>query len=185
MNQCYDINQTPHLIYIGPIPPVLPINIEAVHIEYNSTIIQWTTTEITYTPESYYIKYGTSSNNLLLQSATLKGSDNLSTTDQEFEIKLTSLDHNTVYYYSVVSENQHETVESEIMSFQTPKLGEFNYWSVTLLVKIVGKSITIILSLAPLSGYKTITIVLSPAPRLLREWQFYYYHLVPAPCSSV
>ena len=147
MNQCYSINQTSHLyiyniyiIYIGPIPPVLPINIEAVHIEYNSTIIQWTTTEITYTPESYYVKYGTSSNNLLFQSATLKGSDNLSTTDQEFEIKLTSLDHNTVYYYSVVSENQHETVESEIMSFQTPKLGEFNYWSVTLLVKIVGLS---------------------------------------------
>ena len=98
------------------------------HIEYNSTVIQWTTTKIAYTPESYYVKYGTSSNNLELRSATLKGSDILSTTDQTFEIKLTSLNHNTVYYYSVVSENQHESVESEILTFQTPKLGEFNYY---------------------------------------------------------
>lgn len=113
---------------LGPSKPFVPIRITAGNIDHSRAVIQWTVPSIAYSPESYFIRYGTSRNHLTYKSATLIGSQDLNARDQTLTIMLKYLIHDTQYYYQVVSTNTYDETTSVVYSFRTTKLGKDYYY---------------------------------------------------------
>ncbi|XP_019851636.1 PREDICTED: hemicentin-1-like [Amphimedon queenslandica] len=107
---------------IGPSKPFLPIRIIAGDFGHSTALIQWTVPSIAYSPESYFIRYGTSRNNLNFKSSTLIGTQDLDAKDQTLSITLRYLTHDTLYYYQVVSTNTFGETNSVIYSLRTTRL---------------------------------------------------------------
>ena len=108
----------------GPKSPFLPTRITAGNFAYSSAVIQWTVPSIAYSPEIYFIRYGTSPNNLNLKSEVLQGTQNLNAKDQTLSITLRYLTHDTRYYFTVVSNNTNGQTESAPHDFSTSRLGK-------------------------------------------------------------
>jgi hypothetical protein len=92
------------------------------NIDHRSAVIQWRVESISYSPESYYVKYGTSRDNLMFVSDSINGSTDLDTRDEILSIKLIHLNHNQDYYYVVVARNLNGETTSNIETFTTRKL---------------------------------------------------------------
>ena len=93
------------------------------NISYNRAVIVMTVPRISYTPEQYYIQYGTSSNLLQYCSEVRSGNTDISTVNEQITVTLNNLRHNTQYYYRVFAQNNVGTVHSNVYSFQTEQLG--------------------------------------------------------------
>ena len=97
------------LIFIIPyLEPVNPINPEYVmlkNVTTESAIIQWTVSYISYSPETYVVKYGTSQDTLIQNSSTIYSGDDITITDMTYSVKLSNLKENTTYYVQVVATN--------------------------------------------------------------------------------
>ena len=109
---------------VGPTKPAIPSTIAAADVRFNEAVIQITVTEILYTPEQYYIRYGTAPDNLNLRSQTVSGSDGIVPTDEVVSITLRQLTHNMQYHYSVVAVNSVGETPSSTFTFQTNALGK-------------------------------------------------------------
>ena len=108
----------------GPKSPFLPTRITAGNFAYSSAVIQWTVPSIAYSPETYFIRYGTGKSNLNLKSEVLQGTQNLNAKDQTLSITLRYLTHDTRYYFQVVSNNTNGQTESAEHEFSTSRLGK-------------------------------------------------------------
>lgn len=115
------------MFYIGPLSPFVPTNIVTGNIDHSSAVIQWTVPSIAYSPETYYIKYGKSSDNLQFTSNILVGSVDLTARDQTLSLLLQYLEHGTMYYYKIIAGNNNGETTSSVHTFTTLKLGKLIY----------------------------------------------------------
>ena len=105
-------------------PPLLPTNIVTGNIDHRSAVIQWTVPSISYSPETYYIKYGKTADNLQYTSTPLAGTSDLTAKDQTLSLSLQYLEHGQIYYYKVIARNIQGETTSSLNTFTTQKLGE-------------------------------------------------------------
>ncbi len=76
----------------------------------DTVIVMWSVSVVTYDPETYVVRYGTTDTNLDLVSDRITG----------FHAELRGLLDNTVYYFKVEATNSIGTAASTIGSFETP-----------------------------------------------------------------
>ena len=94
--------------------------------------ISFTVPRVTYTPETYSIRYGVTVNDIKLTSTTVTSAgvnSNLSfitILNQHYHITLFGLTTNTTYYYQVVNSNCVGSVLTQVFSFTTRKQGHNN-----------------------------------------------------------
>lgn len=123
---------------VAPVLPNVPVSSLPETLSYNTISIKFTIPSIAYDPEQYHIQYGTSSDNLNKISTTISGNTDLNTKNENFEIILNYLDHNTVYYYRIVANNSLGTVKTSVKTFQTPRIRELLcYYNVVYCFKIL------------------------------------------------
>ena len=114
----------------GPLPPGVPVNVRASPFPSSATI-SFTITNVTYTPETYTVQYGTSSDNLNMTSnntATGVGVGSMhsfiTTMNQNYSIVLTGLSIDTTYYYQVVATNTIGNRTTGVFNFTTAEARE-------------------------------------------------------------
>ena len=113
---------------VGPAPPNVPVNVSTVSTISNVSIT-FTITSVTYTPETYSVRYGITASNLNLTSsntATSVGVDSvhsyLTILQQSYTITLHSLSIGTRYYYQVLAANSIGTVATDELVFNTAEV---------------------------------------------------------------
>ena len=96
-----------HLLctFLELVNPIKPEHIMFKNITTNSAIIQWTVSYISYSPETYVVKYGTSQDTLIQNSSTIYSGDDITITNMTYSVKLSNLKENTTYYVQVVATN--------------------------------------------------------------------------------
>lgn len=101
-------------MFAGATIPTAVTNIESIITSFSTANISWSVSEISYTPETYTVVYGTDRLNLNARSI------NISDVSQtgKYSIELTQLEHSTVYFYLVESSNTVGHVNSEVHSFE-------------------------------------------------------------------
>ena len=91
---------------------------------HTTASIEWRISQISYTPEIYYVKYGTSSTSLTLNTTTIESGSDVSITNQIYSVELRGLTFNTTYYYQVVASNSIGSSYSSVKSFVTVSLSK-------------------------------------------------------------
>ena len=66
--------------------------------------ITWTMNSVAYTPETYYVKYGTSQE-LKNQSVTIYGNEDITTINKSYTVQIDGLSASTQYFYQVIASN--------------------------------------------------------------------------------
>jgi len=95
-----------------------------VHIHYTNTTyttatLEWTVPYIAYTPETYYLKYGSTLTSISQFSHIVTGSTDLKSTNRVYSLQLAGLLHNITYYYQLVAQNTYASTQSSVLSFVT------------------------------------------------------------------
>ena len=90
---------------LEPVNPIKPEYVMTKDITTDSAIIQWTVSYISYSPETYVVKYGTSQDTLIQNSSTIYSGDDITITNMTYSVKLSNLKENTTYYVQVVATN--------------------------------------------------------------------------------
>ena len=91
--------------FLEPISPLYPSHVISNNVTTDSAIIQWTVSYISYSPETYVVKYGTSQDTLIQNSSTIYSGDDVTITNMTYSVKLSNLKENTTYYVQVVATN--------------------------------------------------------------------------------
>ena len=91
--------------FLEPVYPISPSLVMIKNITTDSAIIQWTVSYISYSPETYVVKYGTSQDTLIQNNSTIYSGDDITITDMTYSVKLSNLKGNTTYYVEVVATN--------------------------------------------------------------------------------
>ena len=108
------------LFHLEPVNPISPNHVMIKDITTDSAIIQWTVSYISYSPETYVVKYGTSQDTLIQNSSTIYSGDDITITDMTYSVKLSNLKENTTYYVQVVATNTAQRSSmSSIEQFRT------------------------------------------------------------------
>ena len=82
----------------------------------DTVTVEWTISTITFPPETYVVRYGTSTHSLELRSDPIESENNTSSYNVTYSIQLSSLQSNTLYYYQVISMNQAVNIENSTVS---------------------------------------------------------------------
>ena len=110
---------------LEPVNPISPYHVISKDITVDSAIIQWTVSYISYSPETYVVKYGTSQDTLIQNSSTTYSGDDITITNMTYSVKLSNLKENTTYYVQVVATNTAlRSSMSSIVQFRTFPLTE-------------------------------------------------------------
>ena len=72
---------------------------------------------VTYTPETYYVKYGTSRQELNNQSVTIYGSEDIHAIYESYTVQIVGLSTNTQYFYQVIANNSAGKTSSDTECF--------------------------------------------------------------------
>ena len=91
---------------------------------HSTATIEWRISRISYTPEIYYVKYGTSSSSLELNTTSIGSGNDVSITNQIYSVDIRGLTFNTTYYYQVVASNSFGSSYSSVKSFVTVSLSK-------------------------------------------------------------
>ena len=111
-------------LHIGSASPSIPVNVTT-SPEANAVNISFIVPRVTYTPETYSVRYGVAVNDIKLASITVTSAgvdSNLSfitTLNQRYHITLFGLAANTTYYYQVVNNNCVSSVLTQVFNFTT------------------------------------------------------------------
>ena len=94
-------------VHTGPVPPVKPNLLSATSSQdfCKKATITWMMDSVAYTPETYYVKYGTSHQELNNQSVIVYGSEDIHTVDKNYTVQIDGLSRNTQYIYQVIANN--------------------------------------------------------------------------------
>lgn len=103
----------------GPTIPKPPMGLTALNVKHNSTTIVWVVTDITYSRESYVVRYGTDVNNLTYSSNPVESGTDFMATDQQFDTRIEDLKPITKYYFIVDAINSEGTTSSLSGTFTT------------------------------------------------------------------
>ena len=107
-------------VLTGPSDPEQPTSLRANDTSFNGTTIHWTVPRIAYTPETYTVNFGNSSNSLTPFNQRRQSGDNFTATNLQFSVQLTGLTPGTNYSYRVVATNTiGRTAMSVIGMFRT------------------------------------------------------------------
>ena len=106
--------------------PLLPTGLTTTRIKYDQVDIELLINNISYTPEQYFIVYGTNSQ-YQYRSDVYTGSNDIATNGERVTITLTNLQYSQQYQYRVVARNSAGTVESQVFTFRTEPIGTYNY----------------------------------------------------------
>lgn len=95
---------------------------------HSTATIEWRIPAITYTPENYFVVYGTSASSLNERSTSIGSGSDIAITSQIYSVVLTGLLSNTTYYYQVVASNGFSSTRSSLGSFVTVSLRKLTYY---------------------------------------------------------
>ena len=84
---------------------MLPTFVKIIDSSNDSVTIQWKVSTIAYTPETYFIEYGTAVDQLNMPSSKQESGPSIMVQDRVYSIELTGLQPWTTYYYRVVATN--------------------------------------------------------------------------------
>ena len=118
-----------NFLHIGSASPSIPVNVTSSQEAFTAVSISFTVPRVTYTPETYSVRYGVTVNDIKLTSTTVPSAgvdSNLSfitTINQRYHITLFGLTPNTTYYYQVVNSNSVGSVLTQVFNFTTHKQG--------------------------------------------------------------
>lgn len=109
------------------------MNPHVASVSHNLAIIHWTVPRVTYTPETYHVRYRYLNGNktapmLEYLSPTIMGTTDLTALNMEYDIVLKDLDNDTSYMVNIISNNTivgDGRVSSDI-TFTTLLMGEYN-----------------------------------------------------------
>lgn len=87
---------------------------------------------VTYTPETYSVKYGHKENVTDFTSTTVNGTTDIHIKNMPYSVELEGLQPNTTYYYYVLASNSNSSTASIAKSFTTPPPSEIIFKSGTL-----------------------------------------------------
>ena len=110
---------------VGPSSPSQPTSVRYINTTHSTATIEWRISSIAYTPETYYVEYGTSRSVLNQQSRSIESGSDLTITNQLYSVDITGLMSNTTYYYRVVASNSFTSTPSTISSFVTITLRKY------------------------------------------------------------
>ena len=111
-------------MHIGPTLPNPPADLTITAKHAQEVIVEWFVTKISYTPEIYTVQYGIEEDELVYFSS-INSSDDITLTDQMFNLKLTGLRGSTKYYYRLLTTNSFASVVSSTKTFTTPQHCKF------------------------------------------------------------
>ncbi len=103
-----------------------PTAVQYTNTTHSTATIEWRITEIGYTPENYFIQYGTSALSLSQRTQSIGSGSDLTITNQIYSEMISGLASNTTYYYRVFASNSFASTTSSIGSFVTVPLRELN-----------------------------------------------------------
>ena len=103
----------------GPKSPLQPQAVQHTNTTHSTATIEWRIPVITYTPESYYVEYGTSIASLVERSTVIESGSNLSIVNRIYSVVISGLSSNMTYFYQVVSSNTLTSSRSPLKSFVT------------------------------------------------------------------
>lgn len=92
--------------------------------------------EISYTPETYTIHYGTDSSSLTQTSTTVHSGIPDSPGTQRFSLTVSGLQENVVYYFRVEAVNSVGSVQSQLGTFMIEDVRKWQQYSLLTLVFI-------------------------------------------------
>ena len=116
----------------GPKLPLSPPIVVYSEVSHTSAKISWVISAVSYTPETYFVAFGFSPNNLVFNSSLVDGSTDLTARKKIFSLMLNYLEPSTAYYVSVVAVNSYGSAESSTISFETVPLRKLTYAIVLL-----------------------------------------------------
>ena len=87
---------------------------------------------VTYTPETYSVKYGHKENVTDFTSITVNGTTDIHIKNVPYLVELEGLQPNTTYYYYVLASNSNGSTASITKSFTTPPPSEIIFMSSAL-----------------------------------------------------
>ena len=104
------------------VPPRPPRSVSAVSITSEGVSIQWRLEEdiVPTHPETYTVRYGTSSDNIINVAQEITVQDNT----KNLSIPIDSLQPGTRYYYRIDTENMFDSLSTDVMSFITDDISE-------------------------------------------------------------
>ena len=91
--------------YTGAGEPSTPVGVTVSQISPNGFVVHWTVSSIVYTPETYVVEYGTTSDFLLPAAESVSSGDDIGVTDKTYSIELKDLRPGTKYYFVVAARN--------------------------------------------------------------------------------
>ncbi len=115
------------LYFLGPSGPTPPVDLTTPPstLFHDRVTVHFHVPSLTYDPEVYWVRYGTSSSNLTEESThPVSSGSSIAAVDISLSVMLEGLITNTTYYYLVVANNSVGMAESTISTFRTG-LGEF------------------------------------------------------------
>lgn len=143
----YGVNST----FSGPKNPSQPQAVQHTNTTHSTATIEWRVPVLTYTPESYYVEYGTSISSLIERSSVIQSGSNLSIVNKIYSVVISGLSSNTTYFYRVVSSNTLTSSRSLLNNFVTvsqrklkvpqeveltEQYNYYSYWSLALEVPL-------------------------------------------------
>lgn len=112
------------LAYTAPSSPLEPRDLIAVDITFNSAMILWTVLEISYTTETYVVRYGLQDDQLTNASAVVSGGTDFLAINQTMTVQLTDLVHSSTYFYLVEASNTEGMTRTPKRTFKTSNARE-------------------------------------------------------------
>ena len=100
-------------------PPAAVTSVRASEVFDTRAVISWTVRLLTYTPESYSVRYGTSDTNLDESSGAVGSGGDIEATDLMLSATLVDLAPVTRYFFLVAAENSVGEARTSVFNFTT------------------------------------------------------------------
>ena len=90
-------------------------------------VVEWVVPSLAYTPETYVVEYGMTSDSLVPSEEPVSSGDDIAATDKTYSVELKGLSPGTKYHYVVVARNSARTTRTLSSFIYTKETGK-NYY---------------------------------------------------------
>ena len=113
-----------HACIPGPSIPLPLEMVEVAAISHNFALIEWEVPFVSFTPETYFVRYGPTDSDEFSDSEILSSGDDFLQEDSTYTVVLNALTLGTEYQFVVMASNSEGIVMSEQGNFTTRSSGE-------------------------------------------------------------